>query len=80
MDKMKDLILLSLAKKGKSKDMPEKAMDKGESKETETSDYDEHLEMIAKELIDAVHSKDVSAVADLLKEAFDCIGESKSDM
>lgn len=63
-------VLDGLKKKGKM-DSPSDEMKEGEYPD-EASER-EHLEQISKELIDAVHSKDVSAVADLLEEAFMCL-------
>lgn len=48
---------------------PEMADDKYESKE----EMDEQMQQIAEELIDAVHSKDATAVKELLQEAFECM-------
>lgn len=70
MDKMKDAILLAVAKKSP------KGMEKKPEEMDEMDDempHDDHLMMISKDLIDAVHEKDVQAVSDLLKEAFDCL-------
>lgn len=60
---MKDAILIALAKKHK----PEMEDDE------EMSAQDDHLMEIAKDLVEAIHDKDAGAVADLLKEAFECL-------
>ena len=71
MDKMKDAILIAIAKKNKGKEAPET-----ESEEvSEAEDYDKHMLMIAEDLLSAIKSNDAQAVADLLKEAFECLEE-----
>lgn len=72
MDKKPGLMLAvldGLKKKGK---MDRPSMDEDES-EDGGSDYRAHLEQVSKELIEAVHSEDHMAVADLLEEAFECL-------
>lgn len=61
------LIGQALAKKGKAKSPVLGAEEDDEMME----DHSEHLVAIAKDLIDAVHSKDAEAVAELLEEAFE---------
>lgn len=48
---------------------PEMEDDKYESDE----EMDEQMQQIAEELIDAVHSKDATAVKELLQEAYECM-------
>ncbi len=47
----------------------EESDDKYDSKE----EMDEQMQQIAEELIDAIESKDATAVKDLLQEAFECM-------
>lgn len=67
------LIGHALAQKGKAKHdpMPEGDGEDGGA-EYDESGLKEHLKEIAKDLLDAIESKDVDAVADLLQEAFEC--------
>lgn len=74
------LIGHALAKKGKAKHDPMPEADEEES-EGYKSDEEahQHLTEIATDLIDAVHSKDSEAVADLLQEAFECLEMTKHE-
>jgi len=68
------LIGRALAKKGKSEPMPE-----GDDSEEGSSgdDQKEHLKEIAKDLLDAIESKDVDAMADLIGEAIECCSQGE---
>lgn len=72
------LIGHALAQKGKAKHDPAPEMDEdggGEYKSDEEAHA--HLKEIASDLLDAIESKDVDAVADLLQEAFECLEMTK---
>jgi len=64
------LIGQALAKKGKAKADEGEAMDSPEEEGSE----DEHMQQIADEMLDAIESKDSTALKDLLMEAFTCMG------
>ncbi|MGD0331139.1 MAG: hypothetical protein ABSB40_11990 [Nitrososphaeria archaeon] len=69
------LIGHALAEKGKAKHDPlsEAPKDDGEAKDD--GGLDEHVHMIAEDMIAAIHEKDVDKLADLLKEAFECMDD-----
>lgn len=76
MDKKPALAILigqALAKKGIGKGAPAEEEDKDEGSYDSSEDADQHLQEIADDLIQAIHGKDSQAVADLLKEAFECL-------
>lgn len=77
-----DLAILighALAKKGKAKHDPMEGQDMEEGEENSDSEYKdeadahEHLKEISADLIMAIKEQDENAVADLLKEAFECL-------
>lgn len=73
MKKMGPAIMIALAKKKGNSD------GEGESEKGDEMDKQEYLEEISSDLIAAVHDKDSAAVADLLKEAFECLSSDKED-
>ena len=75
MSKMGPSILIALSKKKEA--MKDKS-EKDEPSEDEMGEQ-EHLEAIASDLIDAIHDKDIPAVAELLKEAFECLSSSHTE-
>lgn len=68
------LIGHALAKKGKAQHDP---MPEGDDMPAEDGAEHEHLQSIAEDLLKAIDEKDASALADLLKEAFEACDMSQ---
>lgn len=71
-----DLAILighALAKKGKAKHDPMEEENSSDGEYKDEADAHEHLKEISSDLIKAIEDKDVEAVADLLREAFECL-------
>jgi ribosomal protein S20 len=66
----------ALGKKGAPMKDKLNEQDEEDKEESPDSDYKMQLKEIAKDLLEAIKSEDVEAVAELLEEAFECCDSS----